>query len=296
MVRPVRIFALATASVLASMACQKVVGIHDYRPRADAAGSGGPGGGAGAPAPGTGGGGQDGGHGDGQGAGQDGGVPEAKQCPASTTYWTGTAYRLSAGPHSQGSGQGECGFPNAELPATGYYAAVDATLFNSMPTCGACLHVENASDPTAAAEVEIIDAIGATVVAGDHAFAVDDAVHDLLMPNGSNPRIKAWVVPCGAARTIKLRFQTTGGVPAIYVFETRLPVESVQFKTGQGTYASLTRGTDGLRGIWSPPAGVTAGPNATFRLTDQVGDSVEVTVPVQSGTLDTHVQFPACLP
>ncbi len=175
------------------------------------------------------------------------------------------------------------------------YAAVDHTLFNSMPTCGTCLHVEHVSDPSAFAEVQVIDASGNVTASGDHTFSLDDAVHDQLMPSGDNPHINAWVVPCGAVQTIKLVFQSPGGIPAISVFGTRLALASVEMKTG-ATYATFTRGTEGSRAIWSPPSGVTSGPNATFRLTDQIGDSVEVTVPVTGGAIDTKVQFPACTP
>ena len=164
--------AVGMAAVLTAGACQKFVGIHDYRRDAGSA-SGGSGGRGGAAGPG-GASGVDGTAGRG-GSGFDSGPPDVsmdaqgsdarsdgsqlldgrdagdagpglKACPSPTTYWTGIAYRLSSGPHSAGNGQGECGFPNAELPSGMAYAAVDHTLFNSMPTCGACLHVEHVSD------------------------------------------------------------------------------------------------------------------------------------------------------
>ena len=247
--------AVATATVLTAGACQKLVGIHDYRRDAGTAtgGSGGRGGAAGrggaSGVDGTAG--RDGSAFDSGSAGaspdaqdsdarSDGGRswtagdagPGLKACPSPTTYWTGIAYRLSSGPHSANNGQGECGFPNAALPAAMAYAAVDHTLFNSMPSCGACLHVEHASDPSAFADVAVIDAIGDITASGGRSFAVDDAVHDLLMPTGDNPPIKAWVVPCRDPQTIKLTFQSPGGVPAIKVFDTRLPVTAVEIKTG----------------------------------------------------------------
>jgi hypothetical protein len=308
--------AVALATVLTVGACQNLVGIHDYRRDAGTA-SGGRGGAAGS-GDASGGDGVAGRGGSGFDSGPAGASPDAqdadarfeggqlsdggdagpalKGCPSPTTYWTGIAYRLSSGPHSAGNSQGECGFPNSELPSGMAYAAVDHTLFNTMPSCGACLHVEHASDPSAFAEVEVIDASGNVTAWGDHIFALDDAVHDQLMPNGDNPRIKAWLVPCGAAQTIKLVFQSPGGIPAISVFGTRLPLAVVEMKTGASSYAAFTSGTEGSRAIWSPPSGVTSGPNATFRLTDQIGDSVEVTVPVAAGAIDTKVQFAACMP
>ena len=306
--------ALVTATVLASGACQKLVGIHDYRRDAGtASGRGGAEQGGASGVDGTagrGGSGFDSGPADVSPDAQDpdarfdgsqlldGGDagPGLKACPAPTTYWTGIAYRLSSGPHSAGNSQGECGFPNSELPSGMAYAAVDHTLYNSMPSCGACLHIEHASDPSAFAEVEVIDASGEVTASGDHTFALDDAVHDQLMPSGDNPRIKAWLVPCEAVQTIKLVFQTPGGIPAISVLGTRLPLVSVEMKTGATAYTAFTRGTEGSRAIWSPPSGVTSGPSATFRLTDQIGDSVEVTVSVAGGVIDTHVQFPTCTP
>ena len=330
--------AVAGVFLLAAGACQKLVGISDYRRDGGTGGRGGAGGNQAGRGGGTGGTGGLGGAdadadadadvADGAGtdrepadAAQDAGAPDAatdgadgpvvdgpvvdgpvvdgpglKRCPARATDWTGTAFKLSAGPHSAGSGQGQCGFPNAELPSGMAYAAVDPMLFNTMPSCGACLHVEHANDPSSSAEVQVIDAILHTAASGDHTFAVDEAVHRQLMPTGDNPPIRAWVVPCRDVATIKLVFQSPGGIPAIRVFGMRLPVTAVEFKTGAGAYVPFTSGTDGTRALWSPSSSVSLGPNATFRLTDQIGDTVEVTVRVGGGVIDTKVQFPSCTP
>ena len=211
--------------------------------------------------------------------------PALKRCPAPTTAWTGTAFKLSAGPHSA-----------AELPSGMAYAAVDPMLFNTMPSCGACLHVEHANDPSASAEVQVIDSIVHAAASGDHTFAVDQSVHRQLTSTGDNPPIRAWVVPCRDVATIKLVFQSPGGIPAIRVFGMRLPVTAVELKTGSGVHLPFTSGTDGTRALWSPSSNVSLGPNATFRLTDQIGDTVEVTVRVGGGVIDTKVQFPSCTP
>ncbi len=87
-----------------------------------------------------------------------------------------------------------------------------------------------------------------------------------------------------------------GGSPAITLFDTRFPPMSMEMKSGPGSYVPLTRGTDGSRALWSPPAGVSSGPSATFRLTDQIGDSLEVIVPFTGGIFDTKMQFSGCVP
>jgi len=223
-----------------------------------------------------------------------GGEPVAPMCPSSSSR-SGTAYRFTAGPRASSEAKGLCSYPNAELPLSRYYGAIDQRLWSSANACGRCLEVSSLDDPAAKVEVEIIDIIKSAPDFGDDSLALDDEAR-FILTNGKdvNPAVTFKFVPCADPGTIKVSFPSAvPQAPQVLVMGYRWALTSVEIKSG-ANWVALTRPE---YNVWMLPNGssVPLGSPVSLRLTDELGESLVVDkVPLTQNVTDLHVQFAMC--
>jgi hypothetical protein len=228
-------------------------------------------------------------------AGGAGGESAAPICPSSSSR-SGTAYRFTAGPRASAEGKGLCSYPNAELPLSRYYGAIDQRLWSSANACGRCLEVSNHDDATAKVEVEIIDIIKSTPDFGDYSLSVDDEARFILNSGtNGNPAVTFKFVPCSDPGDIKVSFPSpVSNAPQVLVMGHRWGLSSVEIKSG-ANWVPLTRPDYNVWMLPSNASSVSLSNQVSLRLTDELGESLVVDkVPFSQNITDVHAQFAMC--
>jgi len=230
---------------------------------------------------------------------QDGGTDAADAAPKKCLpleLFDGTAYHFSGGPRSQNVGR--CSYPNAQLPLSRSYGAIDQRFWSGAGVCGRCLEVSNASDASLLPiEMQIIDEVATNPDDTDTAsLSLDDDALRRLGSKDGNPKVKFKYVPCSEPGNIKVSFQDIApNPPTVQVMSHRLGLSQVDLKSG-GAWIHMVRPP---HNVWTLPTAqmnVSVSSPITLRLIDEVGDEIIASVPFSQTWTDIGVQFPVCTP
>jgi len=243
------------------------------------------------------------GGGDVGGGTQDGGADAADAAPKKCLpieVFDGTAYRFNGGPRpSPAAGMGLCSYPNAQLPSSRFYGAVDKRVWSSAGVCGRCLEVSNRSDASLPPiEMQIIDTIMTEPSDGSFSLSLEDQAFSLLGSKEGNLSVRFKYVPCSEPGDIKVSFiDVAPNPPRVLVMSHRLGLKLVELKIGTpANWIAMTRPEHNVWELPNAAMNLSVSSPISLRLTDEVDDQITASVPFVHDWTDIKAQFPVCTP